>query len=96
MENSKSAKFRRKINVSDDRDFSARLQEGKIAPLVGAEDLLRVKLGVAALRRFGARLSGGGAALEFGFVHGELNAASLHGQADAIAVAHEPKRPAGS
>src|SRR5471032_3451993 len=71
------------------------LQEREIAALIGAEDFLGIKPGIAERGFFRRRLGGGGAALEFRIVDGEVDAAALDRKPDAVAVAHQAARAAG-
>src|SRR5262249_21769993 len=73
---------------------SLRPQEFEVAALVGAQDLLRIELGIAARGLLARKRCTGSALLELGLVDQELDAARLHRQANAVAVAHQAERPA--
>src|SRR5436190_23716205 len=67
-----------------------RPQKREIAALVGAENLLRIEPGIAALGFLWGQWCRGGAPLQFGLVDQQIDPPLLHRQADAIAVAHQP------
>src|SRR5215469_15913681 len=81
-------------------DFTAtslgtRLEKREVAPLLGAEDLLCIELGITARGTVQRGLGGSGAALKLRVLEHEIDPALLHRKADAVAVLHEAKRPAG-
>src|SRR5262249_29142894 len=69
-------------------------QKTEIAALVGAENLLGEELGIAALRNLRRVRGHTRAPLQLGVVEQKLDAPPLYRQPDAVAVAHEPERPA--
>src|ERR1700737_747561 len=60
-------------------------QEGEVAALIGAQNLLRVQLGIAALGLRLRRLRHGRALFQFGLPDQEIDTALLHRQPDALA-----------
>src|ERR1700730_15888755 len=71
-----------------------RAQKSEIAALVGAEDLLRVQLGIAALRLGLHPGSFSSATRELALLHHEIDAPLLDREPNAVAIAHQGKRPA--
>src|SRR5262245_56619099 len=67
-------------------------QERKIAAVIGAENLLRIELGVAALGPLLRGLHGGGPLLELGVLHPEIDTPLLHREPDAVTVSHQSER----
>src|SRR6478672_12129997 len=73
---------------------SGRLEESEVATLVGAEDFARVKLCVTALRRRCGQFRSRRACFKFRRVDGEIDAALLDREADAVAVLDQRQRTA--
>src|SRR5262249_21074410 len=69
-----------------------RAQEGEVAALVGAENLLRIELGIATLGLHLRRLHRGGACFQFRRFDEKIDAPFLHRKTNAVAAADEAER----
>src|SRR5262249_10563485 len=72
-----------------------RAQEGEVAPLIRAQNFLRIELGVATLGLDLRGLCCGGPRLQLSLLDHDLDAAFLDREADAVAAAHEAERATG-
>ena len=77
-------------------DTFAGLAPGGVAAFIGAQNFLRIELGIAARGLLARKRRTSGAPLELDLIDQKLDAARLHREADAIAIAHEAERPARS
>src|SRR5260370_40369777 len=69
--------------------------EGEVAAVVGAENFLRIELGIAALRLHLRGLDRRGAPLQFDLFDQEVDTTFLHRKADTVAAADEAEGAAG-
>src|SRR5262249_677508 len=70
-------------------------QEGEVAAVVGAENFLRIELGIAALGLDLRGLDRSGARFQFPLIGQKVDTTLLHRKADAVATADEAEGAAG-